>query len=68
MLVPSSGTHLAIHMRNTLRLVQTVPLDGGSEARMLAASGAAVYAALGGLMETDIHALSIRAYTLSEQG
>ncbi|AWH53989.1 BolA family transcriptional regulator [Stenotrophomonas sp. ESTM1D_MKCIP4_1] len=28
----------------------------------------AVYAALGGLMETDIHALSIRAYTLSEQG
>jgi len=28
----------------------------------------AVYAALGGLMETDIHALSIRAHTPSEQG
>ncbi|MDV3514851.1 MULTISPECIES: BolA family transcriptional regulator [unclassified Stenotrophomonas] len=28
----------------------------------------AVYAALGTLMETDIHALSIRAHTPSEQG
>lgn len=28
----------------------------------------AVYAALGALMETDIHALSIRAHTPSEQG
>jgi len=28
----------------------------------------AVYAALGTLMETDIHALSIRAHTSSEQG
>jgi Stress-induced morphogen (activity unknown) len=28
----------------------------------------AVYAALGSLMESDIHALSIRAHTPSEQG
>ncbi|AWH25916.1 BolA family protein [Stenotrophomonas sp. YAU14D1_LEIMI4_1] len=28
----------------------------------------AVYAALGSLMDTDIHALSIRAHTPSEQG
>ncbi len=28
----------------------------------------AVYAALGSMMDTDIHALSIRAHTPSEQG
>lgn len=61
-LVPSSGTHLAIHMRNTLRLVQTVPLDGGSEARMLAASGAAVYAALGGRAALSLLALRSRPW------